>query len=310
MEIVMQKIKSRPFKKLISMMILIFVLFSFFAICSFISGYQEATVIEGKWISASRQYIKYRGKIDSKGFEQLKKVYQRRQLESKWKVTELKISSSGGSALVGLKMANWVLEENLNVVIEDRCYSACANYVFLAGKNKILHSGAKLGWHGSAIDPRGMVLGGKRYYKGKIKNLSDQDIVKKYKNALESNYMNVKRQFPDVTREEYQSHFIKKLRNMDLDLKVGDFSNADSRDSIIESNKQFYATVNIDPMIANYGFDQIEKSSEKLPNEFYYSLKDLEKMGVKNIVIKDGEWAPDYDSSIFKVDSKYINRMK
>ena len=41
----------------------------------------------------------------------------------------------------------------LNVEVGAHCFSSCANYVFPAGKRKILRRHSLLGWHGGALQP-------------------------------------------------------------------------------------------------------------------------------------------------------------
>lgn len=65
----------------------------------------------------------------------------------------LTISSLGGDIMAGIELGNWVLENNLDVEIVNTCASSCANYVFPAGKRKILNSDAVLLWHGSSFQP-------------------------------------------------------------------------------------------------------------------------------------------------------------
>ena len=47
----------------------------------------------------------------------------------------------------------WVVDGNLDVVVDHSCLSSCANYVFTAGRNKSILPGAVVAWHGSAKQP-------------------------------------------------------------------------------------------------------------------------------------------------------------
>ena len=47
-------------------------------------------------------------------------------------------------------MGHWVYDRGLDVVVDTHCFSSCANYIFTAGRNKIIGEGAIVGWHGSA----------------------------------------------------------------------------------------------------------------------------------------------------------------
>jgi ATP-dependent protease ClpP protease subunit len=62
--------------------------------------------------------------------------------------TSIKLMSHGGDGLAAMKLADWILRKELDVVVDTICYSACANYLFLAGKKKTIAPGAILMWHG------------------------------------------------------------------------------------------------------------------------------------------------------------------
>jgi len=65
----------------------------------------------------------------------------------------LKITSGGGDIHLGMDLGEWVFENALDVEVVDHCFSSCANYVFSAGKAKILNPDAILLWHGGAYQP-------------------------------------------------------------------------------------------------------------------------------------------------------------
>lgn len=62
----------------------------------------------------------------------------------------LSLSSSGGEVLAAIKLARWVRKNDLDVRVRLMCMSSCANYVFPAGRKKIIDPHALVVWHGSA----------------------------------------------------------------------------------------------------------------------------------------------------------------
>lgn len=67
----------------------------------------------------------------------------------------LEIESPGGNVDWGLDLGDLVLEHQLNVkVINSGCHSSCANYVFTAGRHRVIGEGALVTWHGSALQRR------------------------------------------------------------------------------------------------------------------------------------------------------------
>lgn len=63
-------------------------------------------------------------------------------------VTLLSIFSPGGILGAGIKLGRWVRHKNADVRVEFVCASACANYVFTAGRKKIIARDSLVMWHG------------------------------------------------------------------------------------------------------------------------------------------------------------------
>lgn len=60
------------------------------------------------------------------------------------------VTSPGGSIEAGLDLGEWIVESGLVVEVDRLCASSCANYVFVAGREKRLRRHSLLLWHGSA----------------------------------------------------------------------------------------------------------------------------------------------------------------
>lgn len=65
------------------------------------------------------------------------------------------ISSGGGEVTAGMKMGKLIHQHGLDVEVRDVCGSACANYIFTAGRKKIVPKGSFVGFHG---DPKNSPL--------------------------------------------------------------------------------------------------------------------------------------------------------
>ena len=63
-------------------------------------------------------------------------------------IDTLILKSEGGIVEVADKMADLVIDSELNTFVEENCESACVT-IFLAGKNRIMEIGAKIGFHAS-----------------------------------------------------------------------------------------------------------------------------------------------------------------
>ncbi|MBX9899741.1 MAG: hypothetical protein K2Y28_03070 [Burkholderiaceae bacterium] len=58
------------------------------------------------------------------------------------------VNSEGGDAGSGQSIAFEIIKQEVHVIVDKYCFSACANYLFLAAKEKSLMPGAVLGFHG------------------------------------------------------------------------------------------------------------------------------------------------------------------
>ena len=88
--------------------------------------------------------IIYSGDMHPEGYDALVR------LAAQGSLTELVISSLGGEVYWGMKIGEIVYENGWDVRVRGLCFSSCANYVFPAGRNKIIEDGGIVGWHGSA----------------------------------------------------------------------------------------------------------------------------------------------------------------
>jgi hypothetical protein len=60
------------------------------------------------------------------------------------------IDSTGGDVLAGIQLGEWVLKQKLKVIVDRKCLSSCANYVFAAGRERVINPGGIVLWHGGA----------------------------------------------------------------------------------------------------------------------------------------------------------------
>lgn len=87
--------------------------------------------------------IVFRGRIDTGAAAQFLDLLRDPQ------VTRLVITSQGGLVSAALDMAFAVHERQLDVEVPSTCYSSCANYIFPAGRQKLIGRLGAVGWHGN-----------------------------------------------------------------------------------------------------------------------------------------------------------------
>jgi len=64
-------------------------------------------------------------------------------------VTRMVIRSGGGDTVAGRRVGRWVQQMGIVVEVDLICFSSCANYVFPAGRARVIRADAFVGWHGN-----------------------------------------------------------------------------------------------------------------------------------------------------------------
>jgi len=64
-------------------------------------------------------------------------------------LTRMVISSGGGDTVEGRHVGRWVRDMGLVVEVDVICFSSCADYVFPAGRARVIRADAFVGWHGN-----------------------------------------------------------------------------------------------------------------------------------------------------------------
>jgi hypothetical protein len=88
----------------------------------------------------------YQGVLGKEANERIFELYEKAAAKPRL----LKVTSAGGDVNLGMDLGEWVFKNALDVEVVDHCLSSCANYVFTAGKARILNPDAVLLWHGGA----------------------------------------------------------------------------------------------------------------------------------------------------------------
>jgi hypothetical protein len=148
---------------------------------------QDKQTADQPEISIDGENVRYLGELTAEGLSRLK------QLTSNQKITSLTIKSGGGEISTGIDFGNWVFDNKLEVIVEQGCFSSCANYVFPAGRKKTILPGAVVAWHGSALQ----------------NSFQSEDKVRK---ELEKSYKLEKREVSAEEKERDVKSFMTNLR--------------------------------------------------------------------------------------------------
>ncbi|HKQ12669.1 MAG TPA: hypothetical protein VJT80_04505 [Steroidobacteraceae bacterium] len=173
----------------------------------------------------------------------------------------LLIESQGGSADAGIELGTWLFENGLQVQIDTYCFSSCANYVFPAGRSRLLSAHASLMWHGGVTEP-----------------ITQDELAQVLEQTL-----------GDMSEEE-RRELLQKHSRGDLLQQL-----QQSLRSIVARETYFFRRLGVDQRITTLGHLY---EHELLKGEGYYlgwdfSLEDMARLGIHDISIKGGEtWQP------------------
>jgi hypothetical protein len=108
-----------------------------------VAGLGQAQPLPGTTVERQGDAIVFRGRIDDASATTFLQLLQEPG------VRRLVITSPGGLVIPALDMAEALAARGLDVEVPEACFSSCANYVFLAGRRKLLGGPAVVGWHGN-----------------------------------------------------------------------------------------------------------------------------------------------------------------
>jgi hypothetical protein len=95
------------------------------------------------------QHLVIIGSIDTVFVQRIKAAYQIAPRSQP--ITTLEITSMGGDIEAAIDLGEFIFNHKLSIYIPELCLSSCANYLFTAGKEKIITPNTVLGWHGGAL---------------------------------------------------------------------------------------------------------------------------------------------------------------
>lgn len=231
--------------------------------------------------------IYYSGDISPRGFVSL-----RNQLESRiFEPKKIVIKSGGGNTFAGLAIGKLTRAYQLDVSVKDLCASSCANYIFPAGKRKSLSEAAIVMYHGNSLQKKN-----KNHLKA-LKSVNGDatklPLVYQFGNrgkeiAFDTKYFTLP--IPYLTFED------RDLMEVNKYLGIPEKLSAIQVVPYLEQlEREFYQELGVDLRIGVYGQRGIYQSTYETYKYagFYYSIEDMEKMGIKNISVTGGNWKPE-----------------
>lgn len=220
------------------------------------------------------------------------------------------VNSGGGNLLAGMAIGKLVTEHQLDVHINGLCNSACANFIFPSGKSKSLTSNSIVMYHGNSLQEKQQHLRqALRAVNGDAKKLPDdidlgiigKEVATRFHHQDERSLNTTK------TSDSQNTNLAAIHQYLGFPPNLNVLESIEFQDHI---ELELYKTWGIDHKIGVYGqigeYRDIYQSYQY--DGFYYSLEDMERMGIKGIRIKgQKEWAPEKNpqiSTYYKVDLK------
>ena len=200
--------------------------------------------------------IIYSGDVHPEGYDALAR------LAVQGEVTELVVSSLGGEVYWGIKIGEIVHESGWNVRVRGLCFSSCANYIFPAGKDKVIERGGIVGWHGSARQSQ--------FFAEQQGISSRQQIAGSLSLALQEGGGN-------LTQEEFDGAI---LHNIALS------------ETRIELERAYYESIGVDADIAVYAFFPQHFEKAVGAGGWTYTVGDMEKFGLGRVTYEGNEAYP------------------
>ncbi|NQY53292.1 MAG: hypothetical protein HRT42_06920 [Campylobacteraceae bacterium] len=205
--------------------------------------------------------IHYNGDLSFKANSKVFELYKNNLKTIKY----LSITSKGGEVNNGLDLADFILKNKLSVKVLDYCLSSCANYVFPAGKNKVLGNRALIGFHGGANS---------REFTAK--DIDETFVEEIIKSSLANNIK--------ISKKEAKEQFLS-------------YMNQTSK-----REQEFFFKINVNKKLSTLGQNKKYLYLEKEGfNAWYYSIKTMQKLGLENISVINGPWK--YKKAFKEIDA-------
>ncbi|QSX78897.1 hypothetical protein [Agrilutibacter solisilvae] len=116
--------------------------------------------------------LHYTGLLNRVGLERLRTV-----LAQHPELVELQVNSSGGEALPAIEIGTLVRARALSIRVEQRCNSACANYLFVPATRRTIAPGAMVVWHNACPQNLPADLRFSQVLQGKVENVGGMAYV-------------------------------------------------------------------------------------------------------------------------------------
>ncbi len=216
---------------------------------SFPGGAPPSVTVEGS-------SIVYSGDMHPEGYDTLVR------LAAQGGLTELVISSLGGEVYWGMKIGEIVYKNGWDVRVRGLCFSSCANYIFPAGRNKVIESGGIVGWHGSARQSQ---------------FFAEQQGTSSRQQIIDSLFFALQEGAGDLTQEEINEAIVSNIALVETRIRL---------------EAAYYENIGVNADISVYGFLPQHFATAAAAGGWTFTLADMAKFGLDGIVYEGSDAYP------------------
>ena len=201
-------------------------------------------------ISVKGTTLVYNGIINRESYSRFRWVT----AENDAVIDTIQITSRGGDTSVGKKMGRWIHDRNINVIVDNFCISSCANYIFTAGRNKVIREDSIVGWHGSEHQDE---------YIARAKGVTLEERLKQV--------------FDDIEWPEAQQDAVV-LGNTFEEFKSDWMERSEDERKFLEK-----VAVSVDVMVYGLSPDRYDEYLDGQYSFWTFSIEDMAKFGIDNV---------------------------
>jgi hypothetical protein len=190
--------------------------------------------------------------------------------------------SGGNDGKAALALGILIHRHQWDVEVVGVCASACANFIFPAGKTKYLHQNALLLFHGGPYQENMMQMAEEFDQRSKTGGTPVEAVTLGQKNKEGTLIFT-----PGISIEDQEVQEF---------LSITNYSSAvDFVSKMRTASDQFYQELGVNPVISTYGqIGSYEPTYQSYKyGGFTYRLDSLRRLGIANIELADGEWRPE-----------------
>ena len=173
-------------------------------------------------------------------------------------ITTVRINSDFGLTNQAILIGYWIYDNGVDVIVDEVCISVCANYIFTAGKNKIIEDFAIVGWSDS---PQRQV------YEARSLGISVEDLIRR-----------------DVSEDPPETGAPTSERELERIIHAS----VQYFETEIEQEQQFLDWIGLQEDALVYGFRNVDFDVEFLPLHLFegwtFSIEDMAKLGIENVI--------------------------